>query len=107
MGDVRCGVLCMSLRVLFISPKNMHVLRNIPAFATELELEDRDHVDASLHADTACTKLVHNFCLSHVTSYSVFCVCILVESSAKASAATLGLNNLPGDFFFSSPQLSG
>lgn len=23
-----------------------------------------------------------------------------MESSAKASAATLGLNNLPGDFFF-------
>lgn len=81
-------------------PKNMHVLRNIPAFATELEREDRNHVVASLHADTAW--LVHNFC--HIIF--CFCVCILVESSAKASAATLGLNNLPGDFFFPPPQLS-
>lgn len=61
--------MCSSLHVFvgFVHiPKNMHVLRNIPAFATELELEDRNHVVASLHADTACTGL------SHVTSYSVF-----------------------------------
>lgn len=87
-------------------PKNMHVLRNIPAFATELELEDGNHVVASLHADTACTGLVHNFCLSHVPSYSVF----VFASSWRAverHRLQLWVWIISLVIFSSSPQLSG
>lgn len=87
-------------------PKNMHVLRNILAFATELELEDGNHVVASLHADTACTGLVHNFCLSHVTSYSVF----VFASSWRAvqrHRLQLWVWIISLVIFSSSPQLSG